>query len=352
MRFRHVLILLVVATQLVACEPKATDGAKSAPTALVKVEIAARRPMIQTLEAYGTADYAAQSQRIVDSAAEVVIEQVLVAPGQTVSPGQALLKVRSSSNSTLELERARNDRDAAEQEMRRTQRMFSQRLATNSDMTLAKQNADNARANFESASSRVGDAGTRTITADRELTVASVDVSRGDIVPADTPLLHLVSNAEISVRLGIEPADLRLVSKGQPVTISPVYDLATGISGTISEVARQVDAQTRLTQVLVALPATDQLLPGSTVRGLVELRRRDAVLSVPRDAILREDNTVYLFVVNGATARRIDVTVGQDDGNRIEVLSGLKGGEGVVVEGNYVLEDGMGIRLETGAPPQ
>lgn len=352
MRFRHVFILLVIATALVACQPKATDAAQSAPTALVKVEIAARRPMIQTLEAYGTADYAPQSQRIVDSSAELVVEQVLVAPGQTVSPGQALLQVRSSSNSALELKRARNDRDAAEQEMRRTQRMFSQRLATNSDMTIAKQNADNTRANWESAAARVGAAGTRTIAADREITVASVDVSRGDIVPADTPLLHLVSSAELSVRLGIEPADLRLVARGQPVTIRPVYDPTTAISGTISEVARQVDVQTRLTQVLVSLPATDQLLPGSTVRGLVELRRREAVLSVPRDAILREGDTAYLFVVNGTSAKRVDVTVGQDDGHRIELLSGLKGGEGVVVEGNYVLEDGMGIRLETGAPPQ
>ena len=345
---RYLLVILAVAA-LGACKPKVADAPTSAPTALVKIEIAAGRPMTQTLEVYGTADYAPQSQRIVDTTAEVVVEQVLVAAGQAVKPGQPLLRVRSTANSTLELQRARNDRDAAEQELRRAQRMFSQRLATNADITIARQNAANAGASWRSASSRIGGLGSRTIAADRAITVASVDVSRGDIVAADTPLIHLASSDALSVRLGIEPAELGQVRPGQSVTIRPVYDPATSIRGTISEVVRQVDTQTRLTQAIVQLPATDQLLPGSTVRGLVELQRRQAVLSVPRAAILRDGDKAYLFVANGQSARRVEVKTGQDDGSRIEVLTGLKAGDRVVVEGNYELEDGMAIALDAGA---
>lgn len=347
MKRQRYLALILVVTVLAACEPKVAEA--PVPTGLVKIEIAAPRPMSQTLEVYGTADFAPQSQRIVDTTAEVVVEQVLVAAGQAVKPGQPLLRVRSTANSALELQRARNDRDAAEQELRRIQRMFSQRLATNADITVAKQSAANARANWESASSRIGGLGTRTITSDRAITVASVDVSRGDIVAANTPLLHLASSDALSVRLGIEPAELGLVRPGQSVTIRPVYDLATSISGTISEVVHQVDNQTRLTQAIVQLPATDQLLPGSTVRGVVELRRRDAVLSVPRAAILRDGEKTHLYLAIGQTARRVEVSVGQDDGSRIEVLSGLKAGDRVVVEGNYELEDGMALTLDTGA---
>ena len=341
------MILAVAAVG--ACKPKVADAPASAPTALVRIEIAATHPMSRTLEVYGTADYAPQSQRIVDTTAEVVVEQVLVAAGQAVKPGQPLLRVRSTANSTLELQRARNDRDAAGQELSRVQRMFAQRLATNADLTIARQNAANAGANWQSAWSRIGGTGTKTITADRAINVASVDVSRGDIVAADTPLIHLASSDALSVRLGIEPAELGQVRPGQSVTIRPVYDPATSIGGTISEVVRQVDTQTRLTQVIVKLPATDQLLPGSTVRGLVELQRRDAVLSVPRAAILRDGDKAYLFVANGQSARRVEVKVGQDDGSRIEVLTGLKAGDRVVVEGNYELEDGMAIALDAGA---
>lgn len=339
------LTLLLAVVTFAACKPKGADAPAPGPTALVKIEIAAARPMSRILEVYGTADYASQSQRIVDTTAEVVVEQVLVAPGQAVKPGQPLLRVRSTANSTLELQRARNDRDAAAQELDRVQRMYAQRLATNADITLARQNAANAGANWQSASSRIGGTGTKTITADRAITVAMVDVSRGDIVAADTPLLHLASSDALSVRLGIEPADLGQVRPGQSVTVLPVYDPAVRITGTISEVVRQVDTQTRLTQAIVKLPATDQLLPGSTVRGQIETQRRDAVLGVPRAAILREGDMAYLYVANGQSAKRVEVKVGQDDGTRIEVLSGLKAGDRVVVEGNYELQDGMAITL-------
>ncbi|MBK6962273.1 MAG: efflux RND transporter periplasmic adaptor subunit [Gammaproteobacteria bacterium] len=339
------LTLLLAVAVFAACKPKGADAPVPEPAALVRIEIAATRPMRRILEVYGTADYAPQSQRIVDTTAEVVVEQVLVAPGQAVKPGQPLLRVRSTANSTLELQRARNDRDAADQELRRVQRMFAQRLATNADITAARQGAANADANWQSVSSRIGGTGTKTITADRAINVASVDVSRGDIVASDTPLLHLASSDALSVRLGIEPADLRQVRPGQSVTVRPVYDPATSITGTISEVVRQVDTQTRLTQAIVKLPATDQLLPGSTVRGQIEVQRRDAVLSVPRGAVLREGDLAYLYVANGQRATRVEIKVGEDDGNRIEVLSGLKAGDRVVVEGNYELQDGMAITL-------
>lgn len=341
-------VLIVAMFGLGGCKPKAAST-PAAPTATVRVETVATHPMGLTLEVYGTADYAPQSQRIVDTTAEIVVEQVLVAPGQAVEAGQPLLRVRSTANSTLELQRARNDRDAAEQELQRTRRLFAQRLATNADITTATQNAANARAAWDSVASRVGPPGSRTISSERAITVASVDVSRGDIVAADTPLIHLASSDALNVRLGIEPADLGQVRAGQSVTVRPVYDPSISVTGSISEVVRQVDSQTRLTQAIVQLPATDKLLPGSTVRGLVELQRRDRVLSVPRAAILRNGDKTSVFVTDGKTARRVDVSTGQDDGTRIEVLDGLKAGDRVVVEGNYELEDGMAVTLDTGA---
>ena len=349
-RRSHVALILAI-TALGSCKPTASDESAIATTALVRIEIAAPHPMSQTLEVYGTADYAPQSQRIVDATAEVVVEEVLVAAGQAVAADQPLLRIRSTANSTLELQRARNDSAAADQELSRTQHLFSQRLATNADMTVAKQSAANARANRESTAARIGKSGSRTITSDRALTVTSVDVARGDIVAADTPLLHLASSDALSVRLGIEPADLRLVRPGQAVEIRPVYDAQTSIFGTVSEVVRQVDTQTRLIQAIVTLPGAGQLLPGSTVRGLIEVQHRPAILSVPRAAILRDQDKTFLFIAIAQKAKRLEVKVGQDDGTRIEVIGGLAAGDAVVVEGNYELQDGMAIALDGKVAP-
>lgn len=346
-------ILRLTATCLLlalgACKQPAPDAAV-APTASVRVETAALHPMRTTLEVYGTVDYSPQFQRTIDSTAEMVIEQLLVLPGQAVTAGQPLLRVRPTANAALELQRARNDLGATEQELQRTQRMFSQRLATNADMTTARQNTANARAAAASASARIEGEGARALTSEVDAVVATIDVSRGEIVPADTALLHLASPRNLSVRLGVEPADLGAVRAGQPVTVTPVYDTTHRVEGTISEVMGQVDNQTRLLQALVDLPGNTRLLPGSTIRAQIEIERRAAVLSVPRLAVLREGEQAFAFVVDGTTSKRVPVKVGLDDGTRIEIVSGLKVGDRVVVEGNYQLEDGMTVSVQAAAP--
>lgn len=332
-----------------ACKQPPPDTAATAPTASVRVETAALHPMRTTLEAYGTVDYSPQFQRTVDSTAELVIEQLLVVPGQSVTPGQSLLRVRPTANAALELQRAHNDLSATEQELQRTQRMFSQRLATNADMTTARQNAANARAAAVSAGKRIHGEGARVLTTDIAAVVASIDVSRGEIVPADTALVHLASLKNLSVRLGVEPIDLDAVRAGQSVIVKPVYDASHRIEGTIAEVMGQVDNQTRLSQALIDLPSNSRLLPGSTVRAQIEIERRDAVLSVPRSAVLREGEQAYAFVINGTTARRASLKTGLDDGARVEIVSGLRAGDRVVIEGNYQLEDGMTVSVQAAA---
>ncbi len=347
--FRLMVVCLLLA--LGACEQPAPDTPAAAPTASVRVETAALHPMRRTLEAYGTVDYSPQFQRTIDSTAEMVIEQLLVVPGQAVTAGQPLLRVRPTANAALELQRARNDLSATEQELQRTQRMFSQRLATNADMTSARQNVANARASATSAAARIEGEGARVLTTELDAVVASIDVSRGEIVPADTALVHLASQRNLSVRLGVEPADLGMVRAGQPVTVKPIYDATHSVEGTISEVMGQVDNQTRLSQALIDLPGNTRLLPGSTVRAQIEIEHRDSAISVLRSAVLREGAHAFGFVVNGTTAKRVAVEAGLDDGTRIEIVSGLKIGDRVVVEGNYQLEDGMTVSVQAAPMP-
>ena len=56
-----------------------------------------------------------------------------------------------------------------------------------------------------------------------------------------------------------------------------------------------------------------------------------AVTLVPQGAIKTDSGTTFVFLVNGPTVERRAVKVGGTDGDRVEVLAGLKGGDRVVV---------------------
>ena len=67
---------------------------------------------------------------------------------------------------------------------------------------------------------------------------------------------------------------------------------------------------------------------------VLELGRRDNVLSVPKTAVHRAGDKVYVYVVDSDGYRRYrEVTIGLEGDTRTEILSGLEAGEIVAV--NY-----------------
>jgi len=75
------------------------------------------------------------------------------------------------------------------------------------------------------------------------------------------------------------------------------------------------------------------------------------VVTVPRAALLYAGEQPYLFIAAGAKAQRRDVKIGVQDGEAVEISAGVKAGELVIVAGNSVLEDGMGIRTPASSIP-
>ena len=52
---------------------------------------------------------------------------------------------------------------------------------------------------------------------------------------------------------------------------------------------------------------------------------------VPQAAVKTDGGTTFVFLVNGETVERRAVKIGGTDGDRVEVLAGLKGGDRVVI---------------------
>ncbi|MFS8501072.1 MAG: efflux RND transporter periplasmic adaptor subunit, partial [Caldicoprobacter sp.] len=136
------------------------------------------------------------------------------------------------------------------------------------------------------------------------------------------------------------------VQPGQKVD---VYVDAAGsqpVEGVVEWVSPSTDPRSQAYGVRVKIDnSSGKLRPGMFARAVLVLDKKENAVVVPKRAIVRQGDKAYVFVVKGGSVERREVQLGMDGGERIEVISGLKSGEQVVVKGQAYLKEGQEINV-------
>jgi multidrug efflux pump subunit AcrA (membrane-fusion protein) len=134
--------------------------------------------------------------------------------------------------------------------------------------------------------------------------------------------------------------DLPSVRLGDTVEESnPAF--AQKFHGVLSYIGSMVDAATRTTPVRIVTQNPAGLLKkDSFIDAVIHTRTQKNVLTVPVSAVLHNEQNepfVYLEMQPGKFAQRL-ITVGAQQNDQQEILSGLKPGDNVVSEGSVFLQ--------------
>jgi multidrug efflux pump subunit AcrA (membrane-fusion protein) len=125
--------------------------------------------------------------------------------------------------------------------------------------------------------------------------------------------------------------------------------------GHVSRIPQELGVLTRDAEVEVAVDNPDRALkPGMFIRAAIEFQRRDNAVTAPVAAVVRrDDGSRGVYVVNDArdAVAFEPVTEGIVDGSLVELVNGdsLLDRE-VVVMGQHLLKDGIGIRVADAKP--
>lgn len=140
------------------------------------------------------------------------------------------------------------------------------------------------------------------------------------------------------------------VYMGMPVDVHVEIFPDKTYSGKVSRINPSINAATRTFEVEVTIPNSSlELRPGMYARTVFNMGETESV-TVQDMAVKRQvgTNDKYVFVVNDDnTVDKRLVTTGRQNGDRMEVLSGLEEGERVVVAGANRLLDGMVVNVVT-----
>ncbi|MDI4238782.1 efflux RND transporter periplasmic adaptor subunit [Bradyrhizobium sp. Arg237L] len=154
----------------------------------------------------------------------------------------------------------------------------------------------------------------------------------------ETELFVIVDLSRVWVELSVSSADLPQVREGQSVRVSARGLPETAI-GKIVFVSPLLDKETRTARVVAALDNTNGYWrPGSFVTAAIALSERRVEVVVPATAIQNVDGGKAIFVRNKDGFEKRSVVLGEQDGQSVEIASGIAAGETIAVSNTFSLK--------------
>jgi cobalt-zinc-cadmium efflux system membrane fusion protein len=162
----------------------------------------------------------------------------------------------------------------------------------------------------------------------------------GSVATAGEALLAITDPSLLWVIANVNEADLSSLRPGQRVKVRVRAYPDREFPGRIEKLGEQLDPVTRTLEVRVALPNEQGMLKPEMF-ATVEIIRQTipGAITIPRDAIQEIDGKPSVFLETAAYRYRPrTVVTGQSAGERIQVVSGLRAGDRVVVQGTFGLK--------------
>jgi HlyD family secretion protein len=246
---------------------------------------------------------------------------------------------------TSELTRKRS-RNRAEQLENRSaierQRLAISRKAAEADMTMQRSRVDQLRALYDL---RQQQRGALQVRAGIDGVLQQLPVEIGQRVGAGTNLARVAQPEPLKAELRIAETQARDIAVGQLVTIDTRNGTA---NGRVTRVDPAVQNGTIGVDVGFDGPLPRGARPDLTVDGVIELERLDNVLYTGRPVQGTDGATIGLFKLNasGDEAVQTSVAIGRTSVSSVEIRSGLKEGDRVILSDMSAWSEHQRIRLK------
>ncbi|HET9784862.1 MAG TPA: efflux RND transporter periplasmic adaptor subunit [Terriglobales bacterium] len=334
------------------------------PAMPVQVLSAAPQPVADT-STY-VASIQSLSSTVISPQVDGIIRKIDVQSGDHVRQGQTLIEIDSSVQqaAVANLEQMRAAQQAtlsyARQQLQRSQSLYQEKIGTLQDYQQAQSAANAAEAQLSSLDAQIRQAkvtlGYYNVDAPRAGTVGDIPVRVGDRVAPGDKLTTLDSAQGMQLYVQVPVEQAARLHTGVPVEV-------LGGNGTLLArssiffVSPQVDPTTQTILAKAALngPEAEKLRTQQYVQARLTWGSHPGMV-VPVLAVVQEGASAFLDLAtphgNGFMVHQQAVTLGGITGNNVEVTSGLKAGDKVIVSTHQILQEGMPvIPMPAGGPP-
>ncbi len=184
------------------------------------------------------------------------------------------------------------------------------------------------------------------ITAPFDGIISRVHVRPGDMASSRAPLIEMFDSSSLVIRFAVPEAHAVAVRAGMNLQVSLDAMPGRSLSAEIVRVYPVMDPAMRTRTVEARITDHIDLAPHMFARVVLTVARAEKALVVPAEAILLSPTGQrMLYLIEEGKAVRRQVAIGIEQGARVQILSGVKSGDKVVVGGNEQLKPGMSVRI-------
>lgn len=363
---RKLAVIAAAAVLLIsfgACQKKgaaAAAGGRSRVQFPVDVEQVQIRSLVYSVTAVGSVEAFEKVQ--VTARVAGAVDRVRFAEGEYAAVGQVLVEIETEryrlalESAQASLEKAEAGKADAEAGLKRRETVTTQNpglipgeevetwrtkvLTAASDVAEKRSALNQAKLNLSDAFVKAPISGV----------IQTRTVQTGQYVQTGTVLATLVRRDPLLLRFRVPERDAARIKPGQVATFT-VREDSREFTAKVVHVAESADDTSRLVDITANIddPSDKTLRPGSFAEITVPVASAGQAAVIPVGAVRPSERGFLAYVVEGDKAVERILTLGMRSADgRVEVLSGLSGGEKLVVRGSEALSNGALVRV--GAP--
>ncbi len=263
-----------------------------------------------------------------------------ISEGMRIEGGSRLFSITSADMQVAEgdpVQHAFLAYEQAKREYERAEMLVKDQIISEKDFLLAKTEYETARLTYEAIRKNRSEGGF-VVKAPRGGYVKQSLVKEGDYVEAGQLLMVITQNQHLYLRAEVPErywGELQRITCAKfRTSYSPqLYDI-TDMGGKVQSYAHSATEGNAYLPIIFEFNNTGDVVQGSYAEIFLITEDRHEAITVPLTAVTEEQGIHFIYIrVDEDGYRKQAVTLGTNDGVRVEVNDGLKGGEQVVVKG-------------------
>lgn len=343
-----VLVAVLAGIVFVLQNNKAQNEADTQIAAQTNPSVAVRIAPVKkgTINATYTANGNFVAEQEVTIAAETSgrVVKLLVDEGSVVKAGQTLAVVNGDQIG-VQLQNAQTAYATAQANAARFESAFTTGGVTQQQLDQVRLTLENAKAQLKSAQITVSDANVK---APISGIINKKNIETGSFVGPGTPLFELVNVSQLKLRINVDESQVATLKLGDKIKVHASVYPNREFEGKVTFIAPKADATLNFPiEMLIENQADAPLKAGMYGTAYFQAYSGDntETLTVPREAFVGSVSSNQVFVAANDKATLKTISTGRNFGNEVEVISGLKEGENVIISGQINLIDQAAINI-------
>ena len=355
--------VLLMAMASAGCGHESAEEVASETIVPVTTAPAAMGTIRGSITVTGMVTAAPGADQIVIAPQPARIAEIPLAEGDRVAAGDLLVRFEIPSlaadvaSRRAEVTRAQAKLQNARAAQTRAHDLFDRGVAARKEVEDADREIADAQADVAAAEGTLGaaetSAGLATVHARFSGVVAKRYHNAGELADATAtdPVIRIVDPKRLEITASVPIPDVPRVNIGSPGRMKNPGDDGDITLKVVSRPAA-VDPGTAAVPIRMTFAANDIAPVGTPVQVTIDTEEHKNVILVPKAAVVREAEETAVFIANGDKAERKVVTLGAEDDEHVEIKSGIKAGDQVIVKGQAGLPDGAKITIAPSTPEQ